>query len=127
VLIISDDGFVRDVSEIHRRHKITSLTLRALRKVIDLLSQFEPSFVAFFYDAQMSRSGELAKKTRALLEKFEVQGGAQTARYTDREVLKSGDFVSSSDYAIIERAEKIVDVAGVLIQRAKYPNLIRLE
>jgi hypothetical protein len=44
-----------------------------------------------------------------------VPGGASTATSADFEVLKKGGIVSSSDSIIIERAERVFDLAAYVI------------
>lgn len=126
-VVLSDDGVVRDISEVHRKYRMTPKTVKALRKVISLLGSVRPSRVSFLYDAQVSRSGELCEKTREILSELRVLGSAQTTRNADRDVLKSGGFICSSDHALISKAEKAVDLAGTIIMRAKYKNLVTLD
>ena len=126
-VVLSDDGVVRDISEVHRKHRMTPKTVKALRRVISLLGSVRPSSVSFLYDAQVSRSGELCEKTREILSELRVLGSAQTTRNADRDVLKSGGFICSSDHALISKAEKAVDLAGTIIMRARYKNLVTLD
>jgi hypothetical protein len=126
-VVLSDDGVVRDISEVHRKHRMTPTTVEALRKIANLLSSVRPSSAFFLYDAQVSRSGELCEKTREILNDLGVEGIAQTTRSADRDVLRSGGFICSSDYALIRKAEKVVDLAGTLIRRANYQNLVTLD
>jgi hypothetical protein len=126
-VVLSDDGVVRDVSDVHRKHRTTAKTVEALRTIISLLSSVRPSSVSFLYDAQLSRSGELCGKTREILSELGVQGSAQTTKNADRDLLMSGGFICSSDYALITKAEKVVDLAGAIVLRAKYKNLVTLD
>ena len=126
-VVLSDDGMVRDISEVHRKHRMTPTTMNALRTIANLLGSVQPSHVLFLYDAQVSRSGELCEKTLEILNELKVLGRAQTTRTADRDVLRSGGFICSSDYALISKAEKVVDLAGAIILRAKYQNLVNLD
>ena len=126
-VVLSDDGMVRDISEVHRKHRITPATAEALRKIANLLSSVQSSRAFFLYDAQVSRSGELCEKTRKILSELGVEVIVQTTRNADRDVLRSGGFICSSDYALISKAEKVVDLAGTIILRAKYQNLVTLK
>lgn len=122
-LILCDDGFIRDVSGIHGKHKPTSYTEHALLLVMGLLAGIHPSETHFFYDSQVSRSGELAALTRTLLTRFELEGNAKTAKQADNETLRYGDILSSSDTVLIERGKELFDLAAEVARRNS-PNQI---
>ena len=122
-LILCDDGFIRDVSGIHGKHKPTSYTEHALLLVMGLLASIHPSETHFFYDSQVSRSGELAALTRTLLTRFELEGNAKTAKQADNDTLRYGDILSSSDTVLIERGKELFDLAAEVARRNS-PNQI---
>ncbi len=116
-LILCDDGFIRDVSGIHGKHRLTSYSEHALSVTIGLLTQIRSREVKFFYDQQVSRSGELASLTRSILDGSGLEGSAETARQADNQVLRQGEVVATSDAVVIERAKELFDLAGEVARR----------
>ena len=125
-LIHCDDGFVRDVSAVHGKHKPTETTEKALGILIDFLKGVDPQEVIFFYDSQVSLSGEMASLTRRMLKESRLIGDAKAVKQADKETLKYGEIVSSSDAVIIEKSEKLVDLAGELMKTLPPKKIIKL-
>jgi len=127
-LVVScDDGFVRDISAIHGRHKPTRTTTRALQLLLELLRELQPSEVLFSYDAQVSFSGELAAQTRRLFTEYGLRGEAHVVKQADVFALKHGEIVSSSDAVLIDKAARVVDLAGEIGRRRFRNKLLTLE
>jgi len=127
-LVVScDDGFVRDISAIHGRHKPTRTTTRALQLLLELLQELQPSEVLFSYDAQVSFSGELAAQTRRLFTEYGLHGEAHVVKQADVFALKHGEIVSSSDAVLIDKAARVVDLAGEIGRRRFRNKLLTLE
>ncbi len=122
-LILSDDGFVRDISAIHGKHKLTPYTQEALSLIARLLTEVQPSETQFCYDSQVSRSGELAALTRDILSRFELEGSAKTAKLADREALAFGDILATSDAVLIDKGRRLFDLA-VEVARRNSPTQI---
>ena len=125
-LILCDDGFVRDISAVHGKHKPTETTEKALGILINSLKGFNPQEVVFFYDSQVSLSGETASLTRRMLKEGRLNGDAKAVKQADKGALKYGEIVSSSDAVIIEKSEKIVDLAGELTKTLSLEKIIKL-
>lgn len=125
-LVLCDDHFIRDVSAVHGKHKPTGKTRNALRIILKFLNKFKPMKVCFSYDAQVSRSGELATLTRTLMEKVGLKGSARAVKQADVYALKSGDIITSSDAVIIEKAKKVVDLAGEIVKVVAPKKLLKL-
>lgn len=125
-LVLCDDHFIRDVSAVHGKHKPTEKTRNALRIILKFLNQFKPVKVCFYYDVQVSRSGELAALTRTLIRKVGLKGSAGAVKQADVSTLKSGDITASSDAVIIEKSQKVVDLAGEIVKVVAPKKLLRL-
>jgi hypothetical protein len=125
-LILCDDGFMRDISAVHGKHKPTENTEKALGIFINFLKGFNPEEVVFFYDSQVSLSGETASLTRRMLKESRLNGDAKAVKKANTGALKYGEIVSSSDTVIIEKSEKIVDLAGELIKALSPEKIIKL-
>lgn len=126
LLIECDDHVTRDISAVFGKYKITARTARALQMILKNLKEHEPKEVHFFYDKQVSKSGELAYLTRRMIEEFKLEGTATTAARTDTATLRSGGVVVSSDSVVIQKGKRIVDLAGELARQISYPNLVQL-
>jgi hypothetical protein len=113
-VFLCDDGFVRDVSEIHSSASKEDLT-KPLQHTIASLSDLKTGGAHFVFDRLISKSGEFSKQVAQELRSNSVPGGASTATSADFEVLKKGGIVSSSDSIIIERAERVFDLAAYVI------------
>jgi len=124
MLIICDDGFVRDVSGVYGKHKPTSLTKNALDLIVQLVQPHDPFQVGFFYDSQVSLSGEIASLTRSKLQDNSISGKAEAVKKSDISTLKYGDLVSSSDLVLIEKADLLVDLAGEIIKKHSPSKII---
>lgn len=125
-IVLCDDHFIRDVSAVHGKHKPTRKTRNALNIILKFLNKCKPMKVCFSYDAQISRSGELAALTRTLMGKVGVKGSARAVKQADIYTLKSGDIIASSDAVIIEKAKKVVDLAGEIVKVVTPNKLLRL-
>ena len=126
LLIICDDGFVRDVSAVHGSHKPTGVTEDALKTILSFLREYRPLRVGFFYDSQVSHSGELASVTRHLLKDHAISGKTEAVKKADTSALKYGEIVASSDAVLIEKAKKLVDLAGELAKRSAQARIVNL-
>ncbi|RLE49054.1 MAG: hypothetical protein DRJ33_08575 [Candidatus Methanomethylicota archaeon] len=118
-LLLCDDGFIRDVSAIHGCHVFSDVTYNALNVIARHVSELKLSSVLFFYDSPISHSGDIAKLTRETVTQYGVRCNAYAVKQVDSEVLKSGEVVASSDYAIISRANFVYDLGGEAIQQFK--------
>jgi len=125
-LIQCDDEFFRDITGVHGKHKPTGTTEKALGILIDFLKGFNPKEVVFFYDAQVSQSGEMASLTRRMLKESRLNGDARAVRQADKEALNYGEIVSSSDAVLIEKSERLIDSAGELIRMLFPEKIIKL-
>jgi hypothetical protein len=126
LLIECDDHITRDVSAIFGKHKITAITTQALNMILRKLKEHDPKEVHFAYDKQVSKSGELAHKTRMLMAELQLRGTATTALKADIATLRSAGVTISSDSFVVQKAERILDLAGELASEASYSNIVRL-
>jgi hypothetical protein len=116
VLVIADDGFLRDVAQLSGNYRQSPATRQALTLLAAYVSRHRPGPVTILYDAPMKRSGELAGKTREI---FAAQGLAAESRAVpvpERELLASPGAVATSDTHLIDAGEVVVDLAGEIIR-----------
>jgi len=115
-LFLCDDGVVRDISGVFGKHKHTKETDEALELILNTIKEFSPKKIHLFYDSPVSKSGKLAAKTRTILEKYNLTGGAKAVKSPDFEVLK-GEIVATSDLPVIKKAKKIVDIPEYIAKK----------
>jgi hypothetical protein len=125
-LILCDDGYVRDISAVHRKYKQTKITVKTVKTVIETLKSNNIKEAVFLFDAQISKSGELASLTRKILKNLGLTGEALTVKKADKKTINQSNVVASSDAVIINKAEKIVDLAGEIIKQKAPEKLLRI-
>jgi hypothetical protein len=122
-LVAADDGFIRDVGQVSGAFRASPQTEQALIFLADYLQGQQAGPVRVFYDAPLSRSGELAQCTREL---WTARGLAVTAAAVpvpERELFLRAGPIASSDTALIDAHEVVVDLAGEIIRREGWPTL----
>lgn len=104
------DGFVRDAMGFFGRYRMGNRTIKSITRILKLLKKYEPEKVTVFFDAQIPKSGDLAKLVNLQFERYGLKGEAKTSRATDRELKESSGIVATSDTIIIESAERVLDI-----------------
>jgi hypothetical protein len=125
-LVAADDGFIRDVGEISRAFKVSPETDRVLHLLADYLAGPEAGPVQVFYDAPLSRSGELARRTREI---FAFRGRiiqAQAVPVPEQVLAAFPGAVATSDTALIDAHDPVVDLAGEIIRQESIGRAIDL-
>ncbi len=116
-IILCDDGFIRDIAMVHGKYRVTNLTDKALNLLVAYLKRLKASEVNFFFDAQVSKSGELASTVRDKLEKAKLKGNAYAVKQADTSALASGNILATSDAVLISKARAVVDLAAQTIRK----------
>ncbi|MHA1578938.1 MAG: DUF434 domain-containing protein [Candidatus Freyarchaeota archaeon] len=122
-LIESDDSFVRDISGVFGKHKITKTTHQAISLIMQTLKQNTPKKTLIFFDSPVSKSGELAAITRRKMEEHGINGTAQVVKQADNAVLRRGEVAATSDSVILQKAKKTFDLAGYIVRKKNYKHL----
>ncbi len=126
-LILSNDGFIRDISGVSGNFKRTVVTDEAIRLIIDFLKKAKPRHTLFLFDAPISKSGLLAEEIREELEQEKVPGDARAVRVPEEVLIGFKGIVATSDTAIIDRSAEVLDLAGRIIKgRVKPRSLLAL-
>lgn len=122
-LVWSDDGFIRDVESVFGKYKIGPQTKPALKLILKHLKNYEVGKVKFFFDQQVSFSGKLAHIIQKNLSKYEIEGAVLLSKRVDHdlktEVNKTGAIIATSDSAIIDKVDKVVDIPKLILNREK--------
>jgi hypothetical protein len=120
-LIIAQDGLVRDTSAVFGKYKIKKETIKSMNLILNTLKTHKPSFVKFYLDKQVSFSGELVKMIIKFLESHEIPGNAVVSQNVDYELVQEwkekGGLVATSDGAVIDKVNNIIDIPLVIIKK----------
>jgi len=117
LLVLCDDGFIRDISAVHGKYGITSMTEKALDLIVGAVQELKPAKTNFFFDAQVSKSGELASHVRRTLKGLGLTGGACAVERADVSTLDFGDIIATSDSVLISKAGAVFDLAGKILKK----------
>jgi len=117
LLLLCDDGFIRDISAVHGKYRITSMTEKALKMIVKAVQELKPAKTDFFFDAQVSKSGELASDVRRTLKDSGLTGSAYAVERADVSTLNFGDIVATSDSVLISKAGAVFDLAGKILKK----------
>lgn len=113
-VIRCDDGFIRDLQATFGKYKITDATDEAVLEILKKFSEMGPQKIVFFFDEQVSKSGELAGLVRREIDKIGIDGDAQTARGVDAKVWDF-EVSASSDRVIIQKSKRVLDLPETII------------
>jgi hypothetical protein len=116
-LVAADDGFIRDVGQVSRAFKLSPATDRVLALLGDYLTQHQARPLQVFYDAPLSLSGELARRTEAVWAARDLMVSARAVPVPERELADFKGAIATSDTTIIDAHEPVVDLAGEIIRQ----------
>jgi len=126
-LVAADDGFIRDVGQVSRAFRVSSATDRVLALLADYLAAQAPGPIQVFYDAPLSRSGELAGRTREILASRDLAVQAAAVPAPERQLAAFPGPIATSDTALIDVHEPVVDLAGEIIRGRPEWSVIHLQ
>ena len=109
-IIKCDDDIIRDVSGIFGSHVISPVTYESIDLILSEIAKHPPKLLQFFFDSQVSKSGELCKIIREKMNELQLNGDAETVKQVDKTLKKLNcDIVATSDTIIIAQASAVVD------------------
>jgi hypothetical protein len=123
-LVAGDDGFIRDVAQLSRAFRSSRRTEEALTLLAQYLRRHHPGPLSLFYDAPMSRSGELARRTREIFQENGLTVEAAAVAVPERELLDFPGPIATSDTHLIDAQAEIVDLAGEIIRLQDLPLIL---
>jgi len=115
-ILLTDDAFIRDISGVSGTYRESPETSQALNLIIDLLVAAAPAEVLFLLDAPISGSGKLAARIRALMQERGLAGDAQAVKVPEQMMVGYKGIIATSDTALIDQSEQVLDLAGHLIK-----------
>lgn len=100
---LCDDSVVRDAQGIFGKYKITEMTYEALDHICAVLVQYAPETVTFFFDKQVSHSGDLCAAVRQHFP-------CETATHVDLLLAHRNQITATSDSILIGKLTHFVDI-----------------
>ena len=125
-LVAADDGFIRDVGQVSRGFRPSAATDRILALLADYLAAHQIGPIRLFYDAPLSRSGELARRTETVFASRGLVVEARAVPVPEPELLALACPLATSDTALIDQAPAVVDLAGEIIRDRHWGDIIVL-
>lgn len=122
-LVAADDGFIRDVGQVSRAFRLSPETDRVLAFLADYLAAQQIRELHVYYDAPLSYSGELARRTVAIFAARGLKVEAAAVSVPEKELAAFPGPVCTSDTALIDQAAVVVDLAGEIIRQQGWPRL----
>jgi len=116
-LVAADDGFIRDVGQVSKAFRASPETEEALTLLADHLSQNQIGPVSVFYDAPLSLSGELARRTRELWAARGLKVEAAAVPVPESDLLNFPGPIASSDTHLIDARPEVIDLSGEVIRQ----------
>lgn len=118
-LVRADDGFLRDLSELHGAYRANASTPKAIALLAASLRALAPTAVALYLDRPIAFSARLADELR---EALGPEAGVELADSADgaiRARLRAGldAVLASSDSALLAEASAVVDVVADAVRR----------
>ena len=123
-LILCDDGILRDIAAVHRRFRFSSQALEAVVVMVETLRSLEVSAATVYYDAQISRSGDMASATRSVMEERGLKGLCSTKQSVDHAIAKNQGVAVTSDSAILARVNSFFDLPAHVAKKRSLNELI---
>ncbi len=117
---LCDDRVIRDVKGTFRNYRTSDNTERAVEVILRFLKEKAPAYVCFLFDAQISKSGMLAKSLKERIKEAGLNGDARTSKHVDYDLKSSKYIVATSDGVILDEAEKVVNFLYCLASRFKH-------
>ncbi len=118
-VVLSDDGFIRDIARIFRKFRATDQTRQAWHLMSGQIRLLSPARTFVFLDRQMKASGELAARIRRWMAGAGIEGTCRTVRCGEKRIASLKGIVASADSVIIDNADRVFDIAGHIIMNVQ--------
>jgi len=115
VLILGNDGCIRDLAGLRGTYKIIDKTEKALDLIMMELKKLNIPKVSFYLDAPVSNSGRLKSKIIDYAEKWKVPVEVMLVQNADP-ILESMERVVTSDSVILDKCESWLNLSRGVIE-----------
>ncbi len=125
-LVAADDGFIRDVGQVSRAFRPSAETDKVLNLLAAYLAKHQVGPLSVFYDAPLSFSGELARRTTELWAARGLFVRAAAVPVPERELANFKGPICTSDTGLMAAHSEVVDLAGEIIRQEQAWQVIDL-
>lgn len=101
--ILCDDSVVRDTQAVFGKYKISKTTEKALQEIYSVLKEYSPRTVTFYFDKQVSHSGDLCSTVRQHFP-------CETVTHVDLLLQTLNKITATSDSVLIQKLDHFVDI-----------------
>jgi hypothetical protein len=118
-IVLCDDNIYRDFENVYGKYKINNYTDKAIELLLEILKHYKVRAIIYL-DAQVSKSGILAKRIRERMKGLGIDGDVFCVKNCDYE-LKHKDVVATSDSIIIksDNVKYVVDLIAEALNLIK--------
>jgi len=116
-VFVGMDGYLRDVSELHRKKLKWEVLERTVELVLEFLMEKDTAFARFYFDTPISHSGQMCEMTRQKMQAMNLAGEAETVFSPDHNLITAEKgVICTADSNIIDNAKvKVFDLAQHLL------------
>ncbi|MBU7010704.1 MAG: DUF434 domain-containing protein [Theionarchaea archaeon] len=100
---LCDDFVLRDTQGVFGKYTVTGKTEKALQKIYFVLQEYPPRKVTFYFDQQVSHSGNLCSMTRE-------HYPCHTIKHVDLQLFTLNNITATSDSVLIHKIDHFVDI-----------------
>ena len=116
VLLLGQDGCMRDMASFHGNYRLVRETERAVEILVEVVDEMKPAEAIVYLDRPVSNSGRLAEIIRRTAASAGSDVQAQTADRVD-ELLKSATAVAATaDSAILDACDQWLCLARLAVE-----------
>jgi hypothetical protein len=101
--IICDDSVLRDTQGIFGKYTLSENTDRALQEIYYILKKYLPRSVTFYFDQQVSHSGDLCSRVNPHF-------CCKTVKHVDLTISNLNKITATSDSVLIENLDHFIDI-----------------
>jgi hypothetical protein len=118
-VVLCDDNIYRDFENVYGKYKINNYTDKAIELLLEILKHYKVRAIIYL-DAQVSKSGILAKRIRERMKELGIDGDVFCVKNCDYE-LKHKEVVATSDSIIIksDNVKYVVDLIAEALNLIK--------
>jgi len=127
VVLLADDGFIRDIAGVSASFKVDENGQRAIKLILETLKELQVEEVLFLLDAPMSHSRELAKRIKEELKNIGLEGSCEALINPEKVLEEFEGIVCTADGHLIDKAKRVFDLAGHIILEKKLCSVINLK
>jgi hypothetical protein len=125
-LLMADDGVARDIAGISSSHRADEITLQVMNRVTEILEEAQVAKVTALFLSSMSKSGELAAEFGKRLMARKIEGDCRTEKAVERVLPHLAEIAITANSAIMDRSQKVFDLAGFIIVEKMKRKISRL-